>query len=415
MKILLSFSGEQFRPQVPSEAQPLWGTSANVLARALYESLSALGEVTYIDHDEVDRVRSRHFDLFMGIVKRFDEISEACDADSRILFAVNMHPATRNDLLLDFMARERLPYRSIGSDDLVGSIAEIETALDRATCVLGVGNSVTCGSYLEHGIPAAKLGFLNYATRAAREPSRPPGSKGTTFLYAAHQLGLRQGFDIVCSSFRALAESRRDWRLVVLGRPANAIYERKLSNLQRVLGDRLIQHDWLAPASPEYDELLAATDFVFYPAIEAGQSGNVLDPLSRGAIPIISDRAGVDFAPLGHSEVTLDARHNKNLLLAAVEMDADARRELREQGLAYYRARHEGFQRRLSDVIRACLNGDPLPATPTRGSGDPAGSRERLTYRVRRRYLFARFRIAARWKGRLRRVLRASASSEQES
>jgi hypothetical protein len=423
MRILLSYSASQFRPGVPAADQPLWGTSANILARSLHETLSRNGEVTYIDPDDVDTVRGQRFDLFVGITRRFTEIVEACEIDRSVLFAVNMHPAARNDLILDFLARERLPYRALSDTDLVGA-AEIEAALERSTWIISVGNLATYSSYVDRGIPSTKIRMLSYGTRPSRRRSDAKDGKSgaakTTFLYSATELGLRQGFDMVCGAFGALAAEENSWELHLLGTTPNRFYERKLSKAAAALGERLVTHGWLPASSPEYEALLARTDFVFYPVVEAGQAGGVLDALAERAIPIISDRAGIDFSPLGYCALTLEPTHNLDLLRRACATGCDQRLRLQEQGVEYLKAHHDGFRSQLADAIEGCISGSRNPERRAEGSGalegpaprgvvtdstvgDPVAKvvRGSPAYRLRKRYLVWRWI----WSDRIRRLV----------
>jgi glycosyltransferase involved in cell wall biosynthesis len=425
MRILLSYSAAQFRPDLPAADQPLWGTSANILARSLHETLSTHGEVTYIDPDDVDNIRGQRFDLFVGIFRRFSEILAACEIDRSVLFAVNMHPAARNALLLDFLARERVPYRALSETDLVPA-AEIEAALKRSTWIIGVGNLATQRSYVARGVPPAKIRMISYRTRLTRRSSDVKdgraGGAETTFLYSASELGLRQGFDMVCTAFDALADVENSWELHLLGTTPNRFYEQRLSKAAAALGERLVVHGWLAASSAEYETLLARTDFVFYPVVEAGQAGGVLDALAEGAIPIISDRAGIDFSPLGSCALTLDPTHNLGLLGRACASGIDQRLRLREQGAEYLKAHHEGFRDSLADAIEGCVSGSLRPERHPRidrgsdeaiatkqaidsAARDPLARTERrsLAYVLRWRYLVWRWIWTDRIK---RRVLR---------
>jgi hypothetical protein len=423
MRILLSYSAALFRPDLPAADQPLWGTSANILARSLYETLSTHGEVTYMDPDDVDTIRGQGFDLFVGIIRRFSEILAAAEIDRSVVFAVNMHPATRNDLILDFLARERLPYRALSDTDLVGAV-EIEEALKRSDWIISVGNEVTYRSYVERGVPPAKIQMLSYGTRPTRRSSdakdgKREGAK-TTFLYSATELGLRQGFDMVCTAFGALAEEEGSWELHLLGTTPNRFYERRLSKVAAALGERLVTHGWLPASSPEYEALLAQTDFVVYPVVEAGQAGGVLDALAERAIPIISDRAGIDFSPLGYCALTLEPTHNLDLLRRACSTGRDERLRMQERGVEYLSAHHDGFRSQLADAIEGCISGSlyherrgkadrplegPAPTEVATGSTSSNPLAKTLSgspaYRLRKGYLVWRWV----WTDRIRRRL----------
>ncbi|MBI4991156.1 hypothetical protein HZB96_03635, partial [Candidatus Gottesmanbacteria bacterium] len=74
MKILLSYSRLHFDPLKDPKEHKHWGSSASILARTLFDILTKIGNVTYIDSSEYEKVKGKKFDLFVGITNNFYKV-----------------------------------------------------------------------------------------------------------------------------------------------------------------------------------------------------------------------------------------------------------------------------------------------------------------------------------------------------
>ncbi len=128
-----------FNPLKDPKEHKHWGSSASILARTLYEILTKMGEVTYIDSSEYKKVKGIEFDLFVGITNNFYKIWQAAKIKKSIYFAVNMHPRERNIILTKFLLNERLNPQALAGWDLINFI-EAEKGINSADYILCMGN-----------------------------------------------------------------------------------------------------------------------------------------------------------------------------------------------------------------------------------------------------------------------------------
>ncbi|MEG2809821.1 MAG: hypothetical protein RR889_04140, partial [Akkermansia sp.] len=199
MKILLSYSKTHFDPTLSPSEHKHWGSSASIIARTLYETLSAIGDVTYIDFKDYARVAGQSYDIVVTITNNMDRLLSCVTYDKLVIMAVNMHPITRNRILMDFCKKNAITAVESLSKEIV-SLAGIEW-FTKADQIFIVGNEATVNSYLENGVLPSKIKALNYAALQVQERSvslpREHHEK-RRFLYIATEMTLRKGFDIIC-------------------------------------------------------------------------------------------------------------------------------------------------------------------------------------------------------------------------
>jgi GT2 family glycosyltransferase len=362
VRSLLSYSAELFDPGRPPEEQSQWGSSANVISRTLYAILARRGETTFVDATTPEDVAGESFDVFIGIQRNFGRFLEGCEIGRSILVAVNMHPAEHNSLLLDFVVSENLPASALHPLDLLdadGRAAEISAA----DAILLFGNVATFNSYVRRGVPGEKIRLVNSASDLGGAPSGGKRrSGGTGFLYCASEIGLRKGFDVVEATFGEADLEGLGARLQVVGRASYPHYRERLARFEERLGASVTDHGWLPATSPEYREVLDSVDYVFFPSLEEGQAGTVLDAMACGVIPLISANSGIDFAPLGFCELGTASDRNLDLLREACELPDAERDRLRAKTLEYYDEFHGDFERRLEGAVDDLLAGVIRPA-----------------------------------------------------
>ena len=361
MKILLLYSRTHFDPDRDEADNRYRRHSAAVLARAWHTALGRFGDVEYLDQAEYQQAAGRAYDLFVGIGHNFHRVLRAANVKRSLFFAVNMHPAWASRRLIGFALRERLPLRSGARGDPTLR-ADIARGIAMADAVAFIGNHVTSRSFTRSGVPHAKLRMLNYGLPHA-DPEfvkRHPG--GTTrFLYLATEVGLRKGFDVLSGMFSSPRVAALDLELHIVGLVENPIYAGKVAQLKRVLGDRCVIHGWLDSSGPDYAQILDRCDALVFPTLEEGQAGTVLDCISRGIIPILSDRAGFDFSPLGFLEAKVRSSRNRDLLAMAADLGVDEMNRLSGQTMEYYRDFHHGFEQAIDQTVADMLQGHTRP------------------------------------------------------
>ncbi|HSX17901.1 MAG TPA: methyltransferase domain-containing protein [Candidatus Saccharimonadales bacterium] len=359
MKILLSYSKLHFDPTKKPEQHKYWDSSANILARSLYEILSFMGEVTYVDAWENHSLGRKSFDLFVGINSNFTNIAGSCDnVGKKVLFAVNMHPTERNELLSRFADLERLPKEAFAEDDLQSEQPIIES-LEKADYILCVGNNAVYSSYIKHGIPPSKIKMLNYGVG---EPGKIKKTSGIrTFTYVASSIGLRKGFDIVLALIEELDRTHAEYRFNIIGPPSNDYYKKKLESLGKRFRGSVIYHNWLDSSGEKYQKVLSGSDFVINPSLEEGQAGTVLDAIRFGAVPLLSINSGIDYSPLGLVEMATGSVVNKRLIAKSLALSNGSLDGLKLKTREYYQEYHQNFMPQLQELLEGCMHGKLYP------------------------------------------------------
>ena len=362
MRILLSHSADHFDPALPREDHIFWGSSANIISRTLHEVLSRQGNVTYVDAAAPEQVAGQDFDLFVGIARNFGRFLESCEVDRSIMVAVNMHPAEHNQLLLDFVVREKLPTSALHSLDIL-DVEERARDLAAADAILLFGNLDTQNSYARHEVDSKKIRLANYGSDLRAQPAAGQSrtASETHFLYCASEIGLRKGFDLVAAAFEQIDMETQGAHLHVVGAPSYEHYKARLGELEEILGPRITNHGWLPSDGDEYRDLLDRCDYLFFPSLEEGQAGTVVDAAARGVIPLISRHSGTDFAPLGFLDLETGSDRNAEVINDACSRPHSERERLRRKTLEYYDEFHAGFEHGLEVALDDLVGGSPRP------------------------------------------------------
>ena len=362
MKILFSYSHAHYDPRIPEENHQYWQSSASILARSFYQELLQHGEVTYIDRDDFQSVEGMEFDLFVGIIENYGKILDRIKVKKTLLLTVNMHPKERNRILRSASREFGLPVDGLARWDLVNE-REMELAIEKAQGILCVGNDVTVRSFLDNGVARSKIRRLNYGldARAATKLELKPVQGSRRFIYSASEIGLRKGFDLLADLLRQMEEQQLDYHLDIIGTASSPHYQARLEKLLKLNSSKITFHGWLDSAKQSYKDVLASAQFLIFPTLEEGQAGTVLDGMSHGLIPLISARAGVDFAPLGYLDLKLSSDNNIGILKSAVSMSDRYLEELRQITLDYYEEFHAGFKKNVSAIIKGFVSGHLFP------------------------------------------------------
>lgn len=362
MKILLSYSRLHFDPNKNPKNHKYWSSSASILARSLYKILSKIGQVTYIDSSEYEKVKGMEFDLFVGIINNFYKIWRAAKIKKSIYFAVNMHPRERNSILLKFLIKERLSPGVLAGWDLLNFI-EGEKGINAADFILCIGNNTSYYSYIKHGVPRNKIKTFNYGIDSiwsGKSQSILPKQE-KRFVYVASEIGLRKGFDIIYSLFTNPLILEKEFHIDIIGLPTNNYYKRKVEKLEHLLKEKVDYHGWIDSSSKEYWKIINSNDLVILPSLEEGQAGSVLDAINFGVIPIISQNTGIDFSPLGQLEPKINSNYNKDIILNSLKLSDKEIFNLKNKTLEYYLEYHSSYIENLEDAIQDCIKGQLYP------------------------------------------------------
>ena len=368
MHILLAYSTRHWMPSGEG-ANHLSASSAATLAKTLYNLLSNYGEVEYVDGVKPPKKLKRtHYDLMVGIQGSITPLSTIAKFDKKVLFAVNMHPAARNQILKQFNDT----YSVCSTRHVERNSVHLRQMddIEQADAVLLVGNATIAHSFMRFGTPLPQLRRFNY-TSALPVRERPKEAVNTPprLLYVATEMCLRKGFDILADMLQGVQDL--PFTCGIVGGSGDADYRERLQSLKDKLGNKLTIHGWVDSCSPEYLEILRSYDVVLFPSLEEGQAGSVLDAMSQGLIPLITRETGVDFSPLGFLSPILGSRQNAELLRTLLNLDAHSLLKLHRQTLDWYRLNHLNWQEGLQRAVDALIHsGTPWPAEESYTSGD---------------------------------------------
>lgn len=364
MKILLSYSYHHFDPDKPLKRQPLRNTSAGILARTFYDALSEMGEVTYTDAQRYKEHLGKEFDLFVGIASHFNDILKAGEIKIKksVYVAVNMHPKERNRLLNSSAKESNLPNTAFSKNDIIDPQPFIES-LEMADFILCAGNIATLNSYIKHGVPTHKIKLFNYGLLEAPQKTKKSAKGQKRYLYAASEIGLRKGFDILHETIVADAPTWKKVQLNIVGPVTTDYHQNKLNALKELLGANLTYYAWLEPDSSQYKKLLQNSDFFLFPSLEEGQAGTAVDAVAYGTIPIVSPNTGLDFSPLGNLMISGSNRaaHNISIVAKSTNLDKQQILVLQTQTLNYYLEYHSNFKANIIASLRDVAQGSIYP------------------------------------------------------
>lgn len=361
MNILLSYSKAHYDETKKPEEQEYWGSSASVLARSLYEILSTIGSVTYIDRGDFHTIKGKEFDLFVGIQENFTTILSLATIKKSILFAVNMHPYERNSILKNFMRSANITNSDLAGYEIT-AMWDMTGAIEKADHILCVGNTTTYNSYIKHGVAKEKIKMLNYAAMEQGESTSPlPRTAKKHYVHVGSEIGIRKGFDIITELFTNPSFVKNDFHLDIIGKITSPFYEKKMAFLKESLGDKVTYHGWVDSATPAYAALLKRSDFLVYPALEEGQAGSVLETIQHGVIPLLSKESGVDFSPLGNFTASIKSTKNKDILAQSFASTDEEIAHLKEKTIEYYKEFHSPFKKLLAQSIGDSINDTLYP------------------------------------------------------
>ncbi len=358
MKILLAYSKAHFDPSKKKSEHKYWDSSANIISRNLYESLSKLGDVTYIDcwhREEIESVTNQEFDVFIGIIDKFADIVSKITAKKKILWAVNSHPTYRNNQLKTFMEREHLGQASLNDWDIVDD--SFLESVNLADYIIGVGDNVTYNTYISEGVDKKKIKMVNYGVG---ETAKISNAKSNRFLYLSSDIGLRKGFDIITAIFSHPAVLEKNFHLDIVGPISTKHYEKKMRVFEELTKGKVTYHGWVPADSKKYDDIVSNASFLVFPSLEEGQAGTVLDGLARGIIPISSQHSGVPFSPLGNFDLSTVSDTNVALILEALNLTKPELSSLRQHAKRYYEEFHGQWTKNLEETLDNVIHKDRL-------------------------------------------------------
>jgi hypothetical protein len=363
MRILLCYSLVHYDPNLSEKEHLFWGSSTNILARSLFQILSELGDITYIDERAIGQYKGQYFDIIIGTIGSFKKLTDLVKANTKILFNVQMHPVERILLFLRFVNNNGLSKFNVINWGEIVEVQKTYFAIKKADYLLGVGNTKTQDSFVKFGVNINKIKLLNYGLLHEISVAEPylKTFPIVNLLYFATDIGLRKGFDIIYNLFESNLIPEKNFVLHIVGNVSKEFYLDKINLLSKKLGERFIFHGWINSNSIKYIEVLRRMDVLIYPSLEEGQAGTVIDCISRGIIPILSKNCGIDFSPIGFFELELNNRNNFGLIKTILQKSENELSQLRNLTIQYYEEFHANFYEVLKKTIIETINNKPYP------------------------------------------------------
>src|SRR5579875_17906 len=284
MNAVLSYFDSYFRPDI---AAPLRNHSAGQIARHLYDTLSELGPVTYLDAEA--RPANLTADLFVGHFWNYLPVCRLNRLKKRIAFYSVSDPDRRRQLLCSLAARFGVPLPAWDFPPLHFDHA---STMDDADLVLLVGNSFTLETFAPER--RSKIRLLNYSVDASLYSSVAAAPRQNDFCYVATQCGLRKGFMDVLMTWAGVDTAG------VLLHVIGAIEPPWDTLLERYNNGSIVYHGWIDSHSPRYVEQVGRCKFTYIPTYEEGQMGSLLEAMHCGCVPITTRASGIDDRVLEH-------------------------------------------------------------------------------------------------------------------
>src|ERR1700685_1957378 len=284
MHSVLCYFDSYFKPGI---AAPLANHSAGQIASHLYDILSRLGPVTYLDAE--DRPAHPAADLFVGHFWNYLEISKRNRFKKKIAFYAVSDPDRRRQLLLSLAERFTVP---VPAWDFPPDHFDHTCAMRDADSVLLVGNSCTLQTFAPEW--QRKIRLLNYSVDAPLYAAAAAAPKQNDFCYVATNCGLRKGFMDVLLTWSGVEAPGSS--LHVIG----GIEPPWDSLLQQHNNGSIVYHGWIDSHSPRYADLIGRCKFAYIPTYEEGQMGSLLEAMHCGCVPITTRASGIDDRVLEH-------------------------------------------------------------------------------------------------------------------
>lgn len=272
----------------PGAAAPLANHSAGQIASHLFDILSELGAVTYLDAKE--RPEGIVADLFVGHFWNYLEISKRNRFAKKIAFYAVSDPDRRRALLYSLAERFRVP---VPVWDFPPAHFDHRNTMRDADLVLLVGNSYTLetfGPEWRH-----KIRLLNYSVDSSLYATAAAAPKQNDLCYVATDCGLRKGFMDVLSTWSGIHACGSSLHVVGGIKPPWDGLLRQRNN------GSIVYHGWIDSHSPDYAALIGRCKFAYIPTYEEGQMGSLLEAMHCGCLPITTRASGIDDHVLEHS------------------------------------------------------------------------------------------------------------------
>lgn len=352
--ILIIYSKKHFDPTNDSGTNERHYSASN-LARNIYTvaqeiSRSKGGRVYYVDqHEKIQDFKE--IDLIIGVLSEsFLRYAKKHRTSRKILFLVNSHPLWRLKTLMIESTRlkKKLPLSEFISPFI---FLRLMQHIDKSILI---GNEFVLKTYLDYGISKKKIDLINSGVNheilVPRPQLRP--NDMVNVVYPASHLGIRKGLWRVLEAWEKIETQNTNVHLHIIG---------GADTFKKELEDWIAHHPsasfygWVESHTERYRNLLQSSHIIINPSFEEGQVGCVLEAMSTGAVPVISENCGVGIRN-NQEGFILSASENSEELAEKVLLlvkEQELREELSAKAIEYIHLHHNWnkFRENLKIII----------------------------------------------------------------
>ena len=259
-----------------------YGHSVGIISKLFYDSLSKLGEVTYIDCKE--NLKGQEFDLLVGMPRNFHTLTHYNKIGLSICYLNVSAPGYTKRTL-----NEEAKKLGCKLSDCF-----VPRKFQHADHFFMLGSDFVKEQYIKEGMDPTKITMLNYGMEAIpfkpRDINRPP-----RFLHLATTMGLRKGFWHVINDFK---KANLDSELHCVGKVPNERFWYEFAR-EAAKDPRIFIHGWINCSDPKYAEIIHNSDFIVFPSLAEGQGGTTMEGIASGCVPIVAEESAFPHYPIG--------------------------------------------------------------------------------------------------------------------
>lgn len=286
LKILLIYSKSHYDPNLIDLNEMVY-TGTAYWARWLYSSLLRFGVVDYIDSSKNQEIRS-DYDLIVGLNSKNYCIASRCNPKAfKILVAVNSHPLYRNEVLL----KEANFFNVRMTSEIVNPFMQ-SLNIANSNKILLTGNNKIAETYFTNYIKKNNLFLIQGFPDGVQFPNH--GLKKSTnpikIVYPSGQIGLRKGLLRFLIAWPIILSKNSNIELTIIGKIEPEISRYLNNQISKYRNVKIV--DWFN--HHDYINFLNEQHLVVLLSWEEGQVFSVLEAISCGCSPIISQFCGFD-------------------------------------------------------------------------------------------------------------------------
>jgi glycosyltransferase involved in cell wall biosynthesis len=228
-------------------------------------------------------------------------------------------------------------------------------ALSIADAFIGVGNEATRRTYAGFD-PVHLLPSVAWPDEHRLASSKDLVSGRRHFLFLAGPGNVHKGLDLLLDAFDGLRDEHL-WICTRIDRPFAAVYGDLLTRRSNI---HLLE--WVQRGSAVYDDALRRSNWIILPSCAEGIATSVIEAMSHGLIPVVSEACGID---AGASGVQLTTCSVGEIASTVRELSSFGEERCREMSRAAERAATEGHSphvgaRRIREALGSILAGRNL-------------------------------------------------------